>query len=71
MTSGRKVKLLKARGFFFFFLSLLLFILKHFFFTYRIMFVNGYSDRHRISESTQILMEAATETRETGSIGLI
>lgn len=28
------------------------------------MFVNGYSDRHCISESAQILMEAATETEE-------
>lgn len=66
------MKLLKARGLFVcLFLSLVLFILKHFFFTYHIMFVNGYSDRHRISESTQILMEAATETRKTGSIGLI
>ena len=38
--------------------------LKAFFPPFHIMFVNGYSDRNCISESAQILMEAATETEE-------
>lgn len=52
-------------GFFFFLISLLFVFLKAcFFFPFHIMFVNGYSDRNCISESAQILMEAATETEE-------
>lgn len=64
MTFGRKAKLRKARDVLYFVSNFSLPFLKETFFTFYIMFVNGYSDKHCISESVQILMEAATDTEE-------